>query len=168
MARCAHDGLPVFFLGATETECEAAIRKLQASHPTIRLAGYDSSVFDLDADPGHALAALRGARDRGARLIVVCLPPAKQVMLRRFEPEYRPAVGLGAGASLSFYVGEMKRAPAWMSRSGLEWLHRLAHEPRRLWRRYLIETSWAVPSLVRVAVRRLRGKPTYRTCTLES
>lgn len=132
------------------------------------MAGYDSSIFDLDTDPGHVLAALRRARNNGARLIVVCLPPAKQIMLRRFEPGYRPAVGIGAGASLSFYVGEMKRSPAWMSRCGLEWLHRLAHEPPRLWRRHLFETPRAVPLLVGMAVRRVLGRPTCRTCTLQS
>jgi N-acetylglucosaminyldiphosphoundecaprenol N-acetyl-beta-D-mannosaminyltransferase len=158
MARCARDGLPVFFLGATAEGCEAAARKLRAAYPTIRVTGYDASAFDLEADPGHAVAALRRARDAGTRLIVVCLPPLKQLMLSRFEAEYRPAVGIGAGSSLSFYVGEVRRAPGWMSRMGLEWLFRLAAEPRRLWRRYLLEATWAVPVFARMAVDRLAGR----------
>jgi N-acetylglucosaminyldiphosphoundecaprenol N-acetyl-beta-D-mannosaminyltransferase len=166
MARCARDGLPVFFLGATASGCEAAMRKLSATYPTMRVAGYDSSIFDLNADPDHALAVLRRARDAGARLIVVCLPPSKQVMLSRFETEYGPAVGIGAGSSLSFYVGEVKRAPRWMSRSGLEWLHRLLQEPRRLWRRYLLEATPVLPVLARMVLGRLAGRTYQHICRL--
>jgi N-acetylglucosaminyldiphosphoundecaprenol N-acetyl-beta-D-mannosaminyltransferase len=164
MARCARDGLPVFFLGATPAACEAATRRLCATFPTLRVTGSDSSTFDLNVDADHALAVLRRARDTGARLIVVCLPPSKQIMLSRFEKEYGPAVGIGAGSALSFYVGEVKRAPRWMSRSGLEWLHRLSQEPRRLWRRYLLEAAPVLPVLVRMALGRLAGRTYQHVC----
>ena len=49
------------------------------------------------------------------------------------------AVMLGAGAAFDFLAGTKKQAPGWMQASGLEWLFRLAHEPRRLWKRYLIQ-----------------------------
>jgi N-acetylglucosaminyldiphosphoundecaprenol N-acetyl-beta-D-mannosaminyltransferase len=166
MARCARDGLPVFFIGASPQTCEAATRKLEAHYPGIRLTGYDSSAFDLDARPDAAITALRAARDKGARLVVACLPPLKQLMLYRFEDEYRPAVGIGAGSTLSFYVGEVPRAPAWVSRMGLEWLHRLTREPRRLWRRYLVEDLGALAIFAQMTVDKLRGRPLFRTCTL--
>lgn len=47
-------------------------------------------------------------------------------------------VMLGVGAAFDFHAGTVRRAPAWMQRSGLEWLFRLLSEPRRLWRRYLV------------------------------
>jgi N-acetylglucosaminyldiphosphoundecaprenol N-acetyl-beta-D-mannosaminyltransferase len=166
MARCARDGLPVFFLGATNETCEAATAKLRSHYPAIEIAGYDASVFDLGRNPDGALAALRRAKESGARLIVVCLPPLKQIMLARFEDEYRPAVGIGAGSTLAFYVGDTKRAPAWMSRFGLEWLFRLAQEPRRLWRRYLIEAGPVIFLLGRMAVDRARGRTLSRVCHL--
>ena len=102
MARCAREGLPVFFVGGTSETCRVAMRRLQREHPMIRITGCDPSRFDLERDPAHALAVLRRARDGGARLIVVCLPALKQMMLSRFEDEYRPALGIGAGAALSF------------------------------------------------------------------
>ena len=163
MARCAVDHLPVFFLGATQETCRAATQKLEASHPGIEIVGSDSSVFDLDADPSGAVEALRHARQSAARLIVACLPPRKQLLLARFEDEYRPAVGIGAGSALSFYVGEVRRAPAWASALGLEWLHRLTREPRRLWRRYLIEDMAALPVLAQMVFDRLRGRPLSRS-----
>ena len=165
MAQCARHDVPVFFLGATETACQAAERRLLARHPLLRIVGHDSSWFDLDRDANQARAVLQRARDAGARLIVTCLPPRKQAaILCRFEAEYRPAVGIGVGSALSFYVGEIARAPAWMSRAGLEWLHRLGQEPRRLWRRYLVEGFYAVPVFARMARDRLAGRPVHRIC----
>ncbi len=163
MARCALDRLSVFFLGATREACEEAIRKLRTSYPRIEIAGYDSSIFDPDADPEGVIAALHHARESGARLIVLCLPSKKTLLLSRFEAEYHPAVGIGAGSALSFYVGELRRAPAWVSRLGLEWLYRLAREPRRLWRRYLVEDLAALPVLGGMVLDRLRGRPLTRT-----
>jgi N-acetylglucosaminyldiphosphoundecaprenol N-acetyl-beta-D-mannosaminyltransferase len=166
MARCARDRIPVFFLGATPGTCEAAGRKLRAQHPGIELTGYDASHFDMEVDPAAAREAFRRARDRGARLILACLPSVKTLMLYHFESDYRPAVGLGIGSALAFYAGEVPRAPVWMSRLGVEWLYRLAREPRRLWRRYLVEDPQALPILARMALDRLRGRPLHRACRL--
>ena len=155
MARCAQDRLPVFFMGATEETCEHAIRKLRESYPDLEVLGYDSSLFDLEMDPEAARLALRRAGASGARLVMVFLPPRKQVVLSLFEDEYRPAVGFGAGSSLAFYVGATRRAPVLVSRLGLEWLFRLVQEPRRLWRRYLVEDLAAIPVFARLALERL-------------
>lgn len=159
MARCARDRLPVFFLGATPRTCDTAMSKLRATYRDIIIAGHDSSMFDLDNDPAAVVDTLRRARASGARLLVVCLPPRKQLLLARFEEEYRPAVGIGVGSSLSFYVGEVPRAPRWLSRAGGEWLYRLLREPRRLWRRYLVEDLAALPALAGMVIDRLRGRP---------
>ena len=166
MARCARERLPVYFLGATASACEATTRKLRAAHPDIEIAGYDASVFDLDGNPAAVIEALHGARASGARLVLVCLPPRKQLLLARFEEEYRPAVGVGAGSSLSFYAGEVRRAPRWVSRLGGEWLYRLFREPRRLWRRYLVEDLVALPVLAGMILDRLRGRPLSRPSRL--
>ena len=126
MARCARDHLPVFFMGATAEACAPATRSSRSSHPGIEIAGYDASTFDLDANPEGVVAALRHARASGARLIVVCLPPRKQ---HSCWPASSVSTvrrsGIGAGSALSFYVAEVRRAPAWISRLGFEWLYRL-------------------------------------------
>lgn len=166
MARCARDRLPVFFLGASPETCEAAGRKLRVQYPGIELAGYDASRFDMDVAPAAAREAFRKARDRGARVILACLPSVKTLMLFHFEDDYRPAVGLGVGAALAFYTGELPRAPALMSRLGLEWAYRLSREPGRLWRRYLLEDPQALPILARMALDRLRGRPLHHACRL--
>ena len=52
------------------------------------------------------------------------------------------AVIIGVGAAFDFHAGLKKQAPCWMQRSGLEWFYRLCSEPRRLWRRYLINNPY--------------------------
>jgi N-acetylglucosaminyldiphosphoundecaprenol N-acetyl-beta-D-mannosaminyltransferase len=61
---------------------------------------------------------------------------------------------VGVGAAFDYHAGTIKRAPLWMQNNSLEWLHRLASEPRRLWRRYLVTNSLFIVG----AVRQLAGK----------
>jgi N-acetylglucosaminyldiphosphoundecaprenol N-acetyl-beta-D-mannosaminyltransferase len=58
---------------------------------------------------------------------------------------------LGVGASFDFYAGKVRESPAWLGRLGLEWLYRLWQEPRRLWKRYLLQN----PRFVLLAVRQI-------------
>jgi N-acetylglucosaminyldiphosphoundecaprenol N-acetyl-beta-D-mannosaminyltransferase len=69
---------------------------------------------------------------------------------------------LSVGATLDFEAGRVRRAPTWMSRSGLEWAYRLSTEPRRLWRRYLVEGPAVALSL---AVDRVRDIAAERGAT---
>jgi len=64
---------------------------------------------------------------------------------------------IGVGAAFDFHAGLKKQAPRWMQRSGLEWSFRLLTEPRRLWRRYLINN----PSFVWLMLRQTFGKASY-------
>jgi len=56
---------------------------------------------------------------------------------------------IGVGAAFDFHAGKVKRAPRWMRDNGLEWLHRLVSEPRRLWRRYLVTNTLFIVGAVR-------------------
>jgi N-acetylglucosaminyldiphosphoundecaprenol N-acetyl-beta-D-mannosaminyltransferase len=66
-------------------------------------------------------------------------PPKQELWIDRARKAGVPGVAIGVGASLDFLVGKYRRAPQWMARIGLEWMFRLLQEPRRLWRRYLLE-----------------------------
>jgi N-acetylglucosaminyldiphosphoundecaprenol N-acetyl-beta-D-mannosaminyltransferase len=68
-------------------------------------------------------------------------------------------VAMGVGGSLDFLVGRVRRAPAWMSRAGLEWLYRLGQEPRRMWRRYLVEDPKFVAIVARTRRKERREGP---------
>ncbi len=161
LARCAQERLPVFFVGATAEWCEQAIMLLKERYPEIEITGYDDSFYDPDLDARLAMHAFHRARASGARLIICSLPPAKQVLLSQFMWEYAPAVAVATGGALGFFIGEVKRAPTWVSNSGFEWLYRLVQEPRRLWRRYLVEDFAALPVFLGMLVRYMVGLPLH-------
>jgi len=102
------------------------------------------------------------ARIRATRpglLLVGMGNPLQEKFLARCLSDSGASLGLGVGAYLDFQIGEVPRAPSWMNRIGLEWVHRLWQEPRRMWRRYLIGNPrfvWRVlKSRVRGGVRSL-------------
>ena len=64
------------------------------------------------------------------------------------------AVMIGVGAAFEFHAGTIRRAPRWMQRFGLEWFFRLAREPRRLWKRYLVTNFVFIARLARQSLRR--------------
>jgi N-acetylglucosaminyldiphosphoundecaprenol N-acetyl-beta-D-mannosaminyltransferase len=64
--------------------------------------------------------------------------PKQELWIARSLEEIKPAVAFGVGASLDFLSGQLSRAPRWMSNAGFEWAYRLAQDPKRLWKRYLI------------------------------
>jgi len=77
---------------------------------------------------------------QGRRLVLVGLGvPKQEQLIAELAPLVPNAIFIGIGGSMDFHAGVTKRAPRWMQQSGLEWFHRLVHEPRRLWRRYLVE-----------------------------
>ena len=89
--------------------------------------------------------ALERIRASGADVVWVGLGMPKQELWMHSVKQSLPGVAmLGVGAAFDFLAGTVKQAPAWMQRSGLEWLYRLIQEPRRLWRRYI----WNNPAYV--------------------
>ncbi len=128
----------VYLLGGAPGVAEATA-KLLTDDMGIIVAGWDDCrILSDGSDPtGGSFARAQAAKPD---LIFVALgPPKQELWIHRSMDMLRPAVSLGVGASLDFLVGKYKRAPRWMGRVGLEWLYRLLQEPRRLWRRYLVE-----------------------------
>jgi len=78
-------------------------------------------------------------REAGVRILFVGLGTPKQDRWMHSHRGRIPAVMLGVGAAFDFLTGAKPQAPRWMQQNGLEWLFRLCTEPRRLWRRYLIQ-----------------------------
>jgi N-acetylglucosaminyldiphosphoundecaprenol N-acetyl-beta-D-mannosaminyltransferase len=138
----------VYLLGGAPGVAEASARLLSDRMGVI-VAGWDDARIAMDgSDPGGA--SIVRAREARPDLIFVALgPPKQELWIDRAHGEVGPAVSLGVGASFDFLVGKVQRAPRWMAKSGLEWLYRLAQEPRRLWRRYLVEAPTFVGLVAR-------------------
>jgi N-acetylglucosaminyldiphosphoundecaprenol N-acetyl-beta-D-mannosaminyltransferase len=99
--------------------------------------------------------AARRMQDAGAQTVWVGLGAPKQdLMAHRLRVLHAAPVTLCVGAAFDFVAGTLQRAPRWMRRAGLEWVHRFAAEPRRLWRRYLIGNAEFVAGVARDQLRR--------------
>ncbi len=138
--RAARDGLSVYLFGSTDATLAALQASLLRSFPTLRIVGAGSPPF-------RTLTAAEDASwvDRidasGAQIVWVSLGCPKQEAWMQAHRGRVRAVMIGVGAAFDFHAGTTARAPRWMRDAGLEWLHRLASEPRRLWRRYLVTNS---------------------------
>lgn len=80
----------------------------------------------------------RDIQASGADVVWIGLSTPKQEFLMRRLTPLTSCTLIGVGAAFDFHAGHVKRAPRWMQKTGVEFLHRLLSEPRRLWRRYLI------------------------------
>ncbi len=113
--------------------------------------------IDSDADR-EALHRLQGT---DAAVIFVGLgAPKQELWMARHANDLPGRVLVGVGSAIDVLAGEVPEAPRWMTRVGAEWLFRLAHEPRRLARRYLIDDPRFLWWMARTRTKRMRGSVT--------
>ena len=150
--RCAVVGVPVYFFGSTEPTLAAMASRLRAQYDSLKIGGLESPPFrSLTREEDEQTIARINAS--GAGIVFVGLGCPKQ---ERWMAEHRgklDAVMVGVGAAFDFHAGTVQRAPTWMREHGLEWLHRLLSEPRRLWKRYLVTNSLFILGALRQLLR---------------
>jgi N-acetylglucosaminyldiphosphoundecaprenol N-acetyl-beta-D-mannosaminyltransferase len=138
-AAAAAVGASVFLLGGNPGTAEAAVNTLRGLGPHVRIAGTLCPPFGFENDPEWLTRIDRSLREAMPDVVYVGLGCPKQerliVSLRARFPE---TWFVPCGISFSFLAGEIQRAPVIVQRLGLEWLHRLAQEPKRLFRRYIV------------------------------
>lgn len=134
----ARGGVPVGFFGGAPDVLEELTVRLRGRCPGLRIVYAHSPPFRplSRAEDREVVEAIRAS---GARILFVGLGCPKQERWMAAHRGAIPAVMLGVGAAFDFFAGRKPIAPAWMQRSGLEWVFRLATEPRRLWRRYVLQ-----------------------------
>lgn len=158
--RAASDGLPVFLLGGDAGVADEAAEVLRARYESIDIRGTACPPFGFERNEAYYAGLIEQLRLAAPTIVFVALGcPKQEKLIARLRSDMPDAWYLGVGISFSFVTGDVARAPGWMRRIGLEWLHRLAQEPRRLARRYLVVgIPFAVRLLVGSAVARLRGR----------
>jgi N-acetylglucosaminyldiphosphoundecaprenol N-acetyl-beta-D-mannosaminyltransferase len=137
-----------FLLGALPEVSERAARMAEERWPGVKVVGRDSPPLGFErsvAENERILANVATARPDV--LIVGLGAPKQELWVHRHRGAIRAKVALCVGATIDFLAGEKRRAPIWMRRSGLEWVHRVATEPKRLSGRYFRD-GLALPGLV--------------------
>jgi N-acetylglucosaminyldiphosphoundecaprenol N-acetyl-beta-D-mannosaminyltransferase len=161
LERAGQRGWRVFLTGAGPGVAEAAAERVRREL-SVHVVGTDSPRIALqpgspDSSDESEAAAERVAAARPDLVLVGFGAPKQEQWIHRFAPTLGPAVAFACGAGIDFLAGRVRRAPRWISRAGLEWAFRLAQEPRRLWRRYLVQD----PKFLFILLRELRARPPW-------
>jgi N-acetylglucosaminyldiphosphoundecaprenol N-acetyl-beta-D-mannosaminyltransferase len=148
-------GYRIFLLGARPEVLAAATARIRARYPGVDIAGRRDGYFSESDEPG-IVAEIREARPD---LLFVALPsPRKEYFLAKWATGLDVPFSMGVGGAFDVLAGRTRRAPRPLQRLGLEWAFRLAQEPGRLWRRYLVTNSAFVWMTVRSVANRRRAR----------
>ena len=132
-------GLSFYFLGAKPGVAERAAKRLRERAPGLRVVRMHDGYFDASPASSENRSIVEEINASGADILLLGLGmPAQEEWLDRTWPDLHVRIALTRGASMDYLAGDLTTPPDWVARCGLEWLQRLAMEPRRLWRRYLI------------------------------
>jgi N-acetylglucosaminyldiphosphoundecaprenol N-acetyl-beta-D-mannosaminyltransferase len=142
-------GLRHYLLGSTPDVLAALERNLVASNSGVSIVGALAPPLG-SWDSAQDEEIIASIRSTGPNVIWCGLgAPRQELWMREHAEQVAPALLLGVGAAFDFIAGKKRRAPKWMQRCGLEWAHRLANEPWRLWRRYLTQNLFFTLALIR-------------------
>jgi N-acetylglucosaminyldiphosphoundecaprenol N-acetyl-beta-D-mannosaminyltransferase len=133
-------GRSIYFLGGAENAAQEAARVLRERYPDIQIAGASSPQVSNQITDSDLSPIIQDLLDTRPDMVYVGLgSPKQERLIHRLRPYFPHTWWLGIGVSLSFLAGHVRRAPGAMQKTGLEWLHRLWQEPRRLSKRYLVD-----------------------------
>lgn len=137
-AATVEPGIGHYFYGGKPDVAERMASALTALFPGLKVAGTGTPPFGPMSVEQDVVATETIAAAKPGVVWVGLSTPKQEYWMRDHVGRIPGATLIGVGAAFDFYAGDVKRAPRWMHHSGLEWLHRLGSEPRRLWRRYLV------------------------------
>lgn len=134
LALAERDQHSVFFLGAKADVVETAVERLRNIYPQLSIAGYHHGYFW-----DNEVAVVDQIKKSNARMLFVAITsPKKEQFIADWRSQLGVGFAMGVGGTFDVVAGKTKRAPQWMQQTGLEWFYRLAQEPGRMWKRYLL------------------------------
>lgn len=136
----AQKGYAVFLLGAAEGVAAKAAENLKAKYPGLRVAGTYSPPYGFEKDEKEIHKINQMLFDSKADLLFVGMGVPKQdIFIYENMRTYQIPMSFSIGATIDFEAGVQKRAPEWINKIGMEWLYRLIHDPKRMFKRYIVD-----------------------------
>jgi N-acetylglucosaminyldiphosphoundecaprenol N-acetyl-beta-D-mannosaminyltransferase len=138
-----------YYYGAAPGVPELLAENLKASFPGLKVVGTHSPPFrDLNDDEVGQIA--EEINHRTPEIVWVGLSTPKQERwMARLRPLLEAPVLIGVGAAFDIHAGRLEQAPSWMQKVGMEWAFRLSREPKRLWKRYLVNNPAFIAGIIR-------------------
>jgi N-acetylglucosaminyldiphosphoundecaprenol N-acetyl-beta-D-mannosaminyltransferase len=158
----ADKGLRVALFGAGAGIAQRVREVLTANHPRLQVVAAVTPPTPFQIGSVADQEAVDVIRETNPDILFVALgAPKQEVWMQRHAAELGGAVAVGVGGAFDIVAGRFREAPRWMTRHGFEWLFRLAQEPRRLAKRYLLDDPWILwwAIRIRLASRRVRHQP---------
>jgi len=136
----AQKGYAVFFLGAAEGVAAKAAENLQRKFPGLTIAGTYSPPYGFEKKPEEIKKINQMLFESKADMLFVGMGVPKQdIFIYENMHKYQIPMSFSIGATIDFEAGIQKRAPKWISKIGMEWMYRLFREPKRMFKRYLVD-----------------------------
>lgn len=136
----ANKGYKVFLLGAAEGVAAKAAENLKHKYKGLNIVGVYSPPYGFEKKESEISKIIDIINKSTPDVLAVGLgAPKQEKFLYKYKNRLNVPVSLGIGASIDFEAGNVNRAPRWMQKSGLEWFYRLCKEPKRMYKRYLID-----------------------------
>lgn len=133
---CSRKGHSLYLLGAKPGIGAKAKERLEAQYDGLDIRGSRDGYFDIESQSDEIIDDIN---DSQADILLVAFgAPLQEKWIYAHHQHLNCPVKIGVGGLFDFYSGTKPRAPLWVRRLGFEWFHRLLHDPRRLWRRYII------------------------------
>ena len=144
LALCAKNSYRPYILGAKPEILEQAVKNIQNRYPTLQFAGWRDGYFK----PEDETSIVQAIANSKADCLFVAMPsPTKERFIKKHAANLGVPFTMGVGGSVDVMAGFVRRAPTWVQNMHMEWLYRLAQEPRRLGMRY-ISTNTAYAGLL--------------------
>jgi N-acetylglucosaminyldiphosphoundecaprenol N-acetyl-beta-D-mannosaminyltransferase len=133
---CRDNGASMFFLGAKEGVADQAAGRLKSAVPGLQVHSHHGHFPKDNASSRQVIDLVN--RSGASVLLVGFGMPLQELWITKHRAALAPAMVFSVGAAFDYVAGNVQRGPRWLTQHGFEWLTRLAVEPRRLWRRYLL------------------------------
>ena len=144
VALASRSNYRIFLLGAEEDVVRDVVAEYKNQYPNLQICGYQNGYFK----PEEEITVAHKIRQAQPDILFVAMStPKKERFINQYKTLMNVPFVMGVGGSFDVVAGKVKRAPLWMQSAGMEWFYRLAQEPRRMWKRYLmtnIEFGWAL------------------------
>jgi N-acetylglucosaminyldiphosphoundecaprenol N-acetyl-beta-D-mannosaminyltransferase len=145
----AKEGWSIYIFGGKPSIPERASENLQKEYSDLKVAGTFSPEYGFEKDPIKIADAIAHVVDAAPDILFVCLgSPKSEKLVHKYLASFSVPFTLIVGAAVDFAAGNVKRAPKWMRDHSLEWLYRFFQEPRRLFKRYFVD-SWKLLGIIR-------------------
>ena len=140
----------VFLFGGKESVLETGTARIQKKYPDLNICGKYSPPLGFENNDEQLKKSLSIIKESKADILIVFLGcPKQEKFIAKYKDTYQVPVSITMGGCIDFIGADIKRAPMWMQKNGLEWFFRFTQEPRRLFKRYFLEDTRIFPLVLK-------------------